>query len=171
MSELDPAGTPDGAELLAATGRALIDNWPGAPRVMRIRAADVTVELEWGTVAASPGMPAPGPAVSMHGAGGANGANGNGSTGTEVAPAPADERHYVVAPTVGVFYRSPEPGSPPFVDVGDLVEPGQQVGIVEAMKLMIPVEAECAGRIVEIICADAQAVEFEQRLICVGAAI
>jgi acetyl-CoA carboxylase biotin carboxyl carrier protein len=171
MSELDAARPPDDAELLAATGRALIDNWPGAPRVMRIRAADVTVELEWGPASEPTPRQAHAPAA---GGPGTNGSNGNGAAPAATvtdAPSANGERHYVLAPTVGVFYRAPEPGSPPFVDVGDVVEPGQQVGIVEAMKLMIPVEAECAGRVAEIVCADAQAVEYEQRLICVDAAL
>lgn len=85
------------------------------------------------------------------------------------APAPAAPaapvatviaQHTLTAPTVGVFYRSSEPGVAPFVDAGDLVSPGQQVGIVEAMKLMIPVEADRGGRVVEVLCADATAVEF-----------
>lgn len=77
--------------------------------------------------------------------------------------------HTLTAPTVGVFYRSPEPGAAPFVDTGDLVGPGQQVGIVEAMKLMIPVEAERGGRVVEVLCADATAVEFGAPLFALGA--
>jgi acetyl-CoA carboxylase biotin carboxyl carrier protein len=82
-----------------------------------------------------------------------------------VAPA----HHTLTAPTVGVFYRSAEPGKAPFVDTGDLVAPGQQVGIVEAMKLMIPVEADRGGRVAEVLCADATAVEFGAPLFALAA--
>lgn len=77
-----------------------------------------------------------------------------------VAEEPAPAGHVLTAPTVGVFYRAPEPGAAPFVETGDLVSPGQQVGIVEAMKLMIPVEADRGGRVAEVLCADATGVEF-----------
>jgi acetyl-CoA carboxylase biotin carboxyl carrier protein len=69
-----------------------------------------------------------------------------------------------------VFYRSPEPGAPPFVAEGDLVRPGQQVGIVEAMKLMIPVESDRAGRVLEVLLADGSAVEHGQPLLLLGPA-
>lgn len=49
--------------------------------------------------------------------------------------------------TVGVFWRAPEPGAPPFVDVGTVVEAGQQLCIVEVMKLMTPVHADLAGTV------------------------
>lgn len=67
--------------------------------------------------------------------------------------------------TVGVFYRAAEPSAQPFVCEGDPVRAGQQVGIVEAMKLMIPVEAEREGRVVEFLVADGTAVEHGQPLI------
>ena len=72
------------------------------------------------------------------------------------------------APMVGVFYRAPEPGAKPFVSEGDLVEPGQQVGIVEAMKLMVPIEADQHGRIVEILVANGESVEYDQPLFTVA---
>ncbi|GAA5069189.1 acetyl-CoA carboxylase biotin carboxyl carrier protein [Thermocatellispora tengchongensis] len=72
---------------------------------------------------------------------------------------------HIGAPTVGVFYRAPEPGAEPFVAVGDTVAAGQQVGIVEAMKLMIPVQAERAGRVVEVLVEDATQVEYGEPLI------
>ncbi|KQY13375.1 acetyl-CoA carboxylase biotin carboxyl carrier protein [Rhizobium sp. Root482] len=63
--------------------------------------------------------------------------------------------HIIVAGLPGTFYRSPMPGEPPFVEVGDLVEDGQKLAIVEAMKMMNPVEADCAGRITAIHLPDA----------------
>ena len=59
----------------------------------------------------------------------------------------------VRAPNLGTFYRAPQPGAPPFVEVGDVVGPESVVGIVETMKLMNPVHAGCAGRVTAI-CVD-----------------
>ncbi|MBF6177410.1 acetyl-CoA carboxylase biotin carboxyl carrier protein [Nocardia otitidiscaviarum] len=71
----------------------------------------------------------------------------------------------LAAETVGVFYRAPEPGAAPFVTDGDPVRAGQQVGIVEAMKLMIPVTAARDGRVAEFLVGDAEPVEYGQPLI------
>ncbi|MEU7141831.1 biotin/lipoyl-containing protein [Nocardia sp. NPDC046473] len=65
----------------------------------------------------------------------------------------------VVSETVGVFYRSSEPGAAPFVTEGDPVRAGQQIGIVEAMKLMIPVTATREGRVAEFLVDNGEAVE------------
>ncbi|WP_067804793.1 acetyl-CoA carboxylase biotin carboxyl carrier protein [Nocardia beijingensis] len=65
----------------------------------------------------------------------------------------------LTAETVGVFYRAPEPGAAPFVAEGDPVRAGQQVGIVEAMKLMIPVTATREGRVAEFLVENGEAVE------------
>jgi acetyl-CoA carboxylase biotin carboxyl carrier protein len=78
--------------------------------------------------------------------------------------AETDSRHPILAPLLGTFYRSPEPGSPPFVEEGDVVDEGQTVAIVEAMKLMNQVTADRSGRVAEIAAADGQWVEFEQVL-------
>jgi acetyl-CoA carboxylase biotin carboxyl carrier protein len=86
---------------------------------------------------------------------------------------PAEDEHegagvdYVRAPLLGTFYHAPEPGARPFVRAGDVVEAGQQVGIVEAMKLMNPIEAARLCRIVELLVADATPVEYDQRLVAV----
>jgi oxaloacetate decarboxylase alpha subunit len=65
---------------------------------------------------------------------------------------------------VGVFYRAPEPGSPPFVETGDVVAPGQTLCLLEAMKLFNELKAESAGRITAIHAEDGQPVEFGQLL-------
>lgn len=81
------------------------------------------------------------------------------------AEAPVDDGLVVVrSPMVGTFYGSPKPGQPAFVEVGDRVEVGKVVCIVEAMKLMNPIEAEVAGTIAEICVGNAQPVEFGQTL-------
>lgn len=72
--------------------------------------------------------------------------------------------HGVLAPLVGVFYRSATPGGTPFVEVGQQVRAGQQVAIVEAMKMLNEVVADRAGVLREIHVADAEIVEFGQRL-------
>ncbi|MGZ4399743.1 MAG: biotin/lipoyl-containing protein [Gaiellaceae bacterium] len=85
-------------------------------------------------------------------------------------PPPLPERRppagtmLVEAPMVGTFYRSPNPGSEAFVDVGDAVEPGQTLCILEAMKLMNPVKSEVAGRVARICKQDGDAVQFGEVL-------
>lgn len=65
----------------------------------------------------------------------------------------------VRAGMAGTFYRSPAPGAAPFVDVGSSVREGEQIGIVEAMKMLNPVEAECDGVVIAINIADGGSVE------------
>lgn len=74
----------------------------------------------------------------------------------------------VTSPIVGTFYRSPSPEDDPFVKVGDQVEKGQTLCIVEAMKIMNEIESEYSGEIKKILVEDAEAVEFEQPLFVVG---
>ncbi|MBA2630294.1 MAG: acetyl-CoA carboxylase, biotin carboxyl carrier protein, partial [Thermoleophilaceae bacterium] len=69
-----------------------------------------------------------------------------------------------LAPLVGTFFRAAQPGSKPFVEQGDVVDVGQTVCIVEAMKLMNEVGAGEGGRIVEIVVENGDPVEFEQVL-------
>jgi len=80
---------------------------------------------------------------------------------------PASNRKPIVSPMVGTFYRAPAPDADPFVEVGDIVEVGQTVCIIEAMKLMNEIEAETKGRLVEILVENAQPVEFGQKLFLV----
>jgi acetyl-CoA carboxylase biotin carboxyl carrier protein len=71
---------------------------------------------------------------------------------------------YITAPMVGTFYRAASPDSEPYIQVGDAVDAGQVVCIIEAMKLMNEIESEFRGKIVEVLVADAQPVEFGQPL-------
>jgi acetyl-CoA carboxylase biotin carboxyl carrier protein len=75
-----------------------------------------------------------------------------------------DGETYVTSPFVGTFYRAPSPNGDPFVEVGDVVAPGQVLCIVEAMKLMNEIEAEVAGTVVEVLVDNGKAVEFGDRL-------
>ena len=85
----------------------------------------------------------------------------------EAAPAPAARGDAVKSPMVGTVYLSPQPGADPFIKVGDTVSAGQTLLIVEAMKTMNPISAPKAGKIVEILVADAQPVEFGEPLVVV----
>jgi oxaloacetate decarboxylase alpha subunit len=76
-------------------------------------------------------------------------------------------RKEIKSPMVGTFYRSPSPEAPPFVEVGDVVEVGQVVCIVEAMKLMNEIKSEVKGKIIDIPVDNAQPVEFSQTLFTV----
>lgn len=83
----------------------------------------------------------------------------------QAAPSvPEAALHTVKSPIVGTFYDSPSPGSAPFVKVGDMVEAGQVLCIVEAMKLMNEIEADAAGEIVQRIATSGQPVEYGQAL-------
>ena len=81
----------------------------------------------------------------------------------------ANDRHRVVikSPMVGTFYRAPAPDAPPFVEVGQDLEVGQVVCIIEAMKLMNEIKTETTGRIVEILVENGAPVEFGQPLFAV----
>jgi acetyl-CoA carboxylase biotin carboxyl carrier protein len=89
---------------------------------------------------------------------------------TTIADAlPAKKLIEITSPMVGTFYRSPAPDEPPFVEVGDTIKKGNTVCIIEAMKLMNEIEAESAGKIVEILVDNTQPVEYGQVLMRVEA--
>ena len=76
--------------------------------------------------------------------------------------------HVVRAPMVGTFYASPAPDKPPFVAVGQAVKAGDTLGIIEAMKMFNPIEADVAGTVLAIQCESGQPVEFDQPLFVIG---
>ena len=117
-----------------------------------VEAGNTKIEIERGMPAGVVAAPAaaPGAAAADEGAAGAP---------------ELDGRHPITAPLVGTFYRSPQPGAPPFIQEGDVVDKGQTVAIVEAMKLMNQVQADEAGKVSEIVAEDGAWVEFEQVLI------
>ena len=92
------------------------------------------------------------------------------SSPTTPAAEPArvqEDLHMVRSPIVGTYYESPSPGSPPFVKPGDMVEAGQVLCIVEAMKLMNEIEADVAGEVVKMLVANGQPIEYGQELFAI----
>lgn len=134
---------------------ALLDRLDRPPQALRVQAGALVLDITWGEQeATAPAGAAPPPdALPVTAAGQAA------SAGTE----------YLRSPAVGVFYHAKEPGAEPFVSVGSVIQPGQQIGIVEAMKLMIPVEADRAGRITALVKADGQPVEYDEPLFTIEA--
>ncbi len=85
-----------------------------------------------------------------------------GSKATQIKPQRTG--HAINSPMVGTFYRSPSPGSPPFTEVGQAVKAGDILCIIEAMKMMNPVEADKAGTVETILVEDGAPVEFDQAM-------
>jgi acetyl-CoA carboxylase biotin carboxyl carrier protein len=76
----------------------------------------------------------------------------------------SEDVYVIKSPIVGTFYSAPAPDAPPFVKVGDAVQPGQVLCIIEAMKLMNEIEAEVAGEITRVFVENGQPVEYGQSL-------
>ncbi len=100
------------------------------------------------------------------------------ATGPSAAAAPAPteppaelaepEGHLVKSPMVGTFYRAASPGAKPFVEVGDTVQTGDTLCIIEAMKLMNEIESDKAGMVKQILAENGQPVEFGQPLVVIA---
>ncbi|WP_194090487.1 acetyl-CoA carboxylase biotin carboxyl carrier protein [Vibrio hibernica] len=86
---------------------------------------------------------------------------------TEAPVAPVETGHKVLSPMVGTFYRSPSPEAKSFIEVGQTVQEGQTICIVEAMKMMNQIEADKSGVIKAILAEDGQAIEFDQPLVII----
>ncbi|MDQ3259480.1 MAG: acetyl-CoA carboxylase biotin carboxyl carrier protein [Pseudomonadota bacterium] len=84
------------------------------------------------------------------------------------AAEPPEEGHIVKSPMVGTFYRSPSPGSPNFIEVGQTVSDGQTLCIIEAMKLLNEIESDAAGVVKKILVENGQPVEYGQPLFLIG---
>jgi acetyl-CoA carboxylase biotin carboxyl carrier protein len=160
-SSTDPAGPTAGATATAAmtevvdtAGRlaAILDN----SSITRLVVAVGDVHWEMETGAAAPPAPAAVASVVEH---------LEHREYREVQPAAAPElpgAHVVRAPLVGVCYLQPGPGEAPFVQVGDQVKAGQQLAVVEAMKLMNEVVCDADGVLREVHCRDGEVVEFDE---------
>jgi acetyl-CoA carboxylase biotin carboxyl carrier protein len=101
---------------------------------------------------------------------GAAGMGGSAGPGAPAAPDKSERFVPVTSPMVGTFYRAPAPDADPYIEVGSMVEIGQTVCIVEAMKLMNEIESEVRGRVTEILVENAQPVEFGQKLFLIDPA-
>ncbi len=159
MTDADGSPAAPDRELLESVwneARDLVKRLEGSTvRRLRVEAGDYRIEIERGPVAAVGAAASASPA----------GLAGDLPVAGSEAPDEVDTRHAIVAPLVGTFYRAPEPGAKPFVEEGDVVDEGQTVAIVEAMKLMNHVNADRGGRVAEIVVPDGEWVEFEQVLI------
>jgi acetyl-CoA carboxylase biotin carboxyl carrier protein len=141
------------SDLLEQTREAtvqLLSDFETAPQSLQVRAGAVSVDVTWEdkptlvtTIAAVAAEPE-----------------------ADVDP----DIRYLTAPAVGVFYPAPKPGASPFVGVGDSVTVGQQVAIIEAMKLMIPLEADKDGRVVEVLKENGEPVEYGERVFTLAGA-
>jgi acetyl-CoA carboxylase biotin carboxyl carrier protein len=166
--------------VVAAVGHTalhLLASLPVRPERLRVHAGGISVDLDWrflpvpATALPPTGMPpmqmglpveaGASPLVSVLAPAG--------SAAPPIEPE-APNLHYICAPTVGTFYAAAEPGEKPFISTGSLVNLGQQIGIVEAMKLMVPVEADRGGKVVELLVANGESVEYGARLVALGPA-
>src|SRR5690606_38174661 len=139
--------------LVAESGIAELEITEGEGMVRIVKAVPPAQQL----VYAAGTAPAPGPAPAA------------------AAPAPAapaapaaPQGHVVKAPMVGTFYRAPNPGASPFVEVGQSVKEGEPLCIIEAMKLLNEIEADKAGVIKEILVENGEPVEYGQPLFVIG---
>jgi acetyl-CoA carboxylase biotin carboxyl carrier protein len=128
---------------------------PGDLRRLTVRSGDSAIEVEW-AVEDGPPVEAGHPVRSAPAV--------RDSPADAAEPAVPDDLVAVPAPLVGTFYAASSPDADPFVRVGDTVEPGQTLGIVEAMKLMNPIVADEAGVVAEVLAGDAESVEYGQVL-------
>lgn len=78
---------------------------------------------------------------------------------------PSSSRVPLVSPMTGVFYRAPSPDAPPFVEAGDIIEVGQTIGLIEAMKVFSEVPAEAGGRVAEIVAPNGKLVQADEVLV------
>jgi acetyl-CoA carboxylase biotin carboxyl carrier protein len=119
---------------------------------LRLRRAPSTQELAVPVAAAPPPTPA----------------HSSAPAAAPAKTAPAEANHTLVkSPIVGTYYDAPSPGSPPFVKIGDTVEPGQVLCIIESMKLMNEIEAEMAGTLVHKLVENGRPVEYGEALFAI----
>ena len=148
VAELEVQRGEDRVRIRRAVAAAHEITIPAVPAVVQ---APVAVPATVIATAAAPGAPA---ALPAHTA--------------PPAQAPASANEVIVkSPIVGTYYDSPKPGDPSFVKVGDVVEPGQVLCIIESMKLMNEIESEVAGTIVAKLMENGRAVEYGEALFAI----
>ena len=137
---------------------------------------DVKVRIKRGAESGGPAGPdarflavhsAPPPAAQAAAVPGVSAPAATAAVSKEAAPEADEELHMVRSPIVGTFYEAPSPGAPPFVKPGDMIELGQVLCIVEAMKLMNEIESDVAGELVKKLVANGQPIEYGQELFAI----
>jgi acetyl-CoA carboxylase biotin carboxyl carrier protein len=142
--------SPDELDDVCRSLGRLLETSARPVRRVRLQRGDLMVEMEWPDE------------VVVHGAG-----------PVVAAPEPPAEDSdagltYICAAMVGTFYRSPQPGADPFVSEGDTVRAGQQVAALEAMKMIMPVNAAQGGEVVKVLVPNGTPVEYGERLIAIA---
>ncbi|MDX1550158.1 MAG: acetyl-CoA carboxylase biotin carboxyl carrier protein [Lysobacter spongiicola] len=113
----------------------------------------------------APAAPAPAPQMPMQSP--VDAATGGRSQDADAGQSLPDG-HVIRAPMVGTFYTSPAPDKPAFVSVGQSVNAGDTLGIIEAMKMFNPIEADVSGTVLKVAAENGQPVEFDQPLFVIG---
>ncbi len=144
-----------GLEIERSGFRLKIDGAARAP-VTTVAAAPAPAEVAAPAPTAPAAVAAPTPAAE------------SAPAAAEAESALPDGAHVVTSPSVGTFYSSPSPDDPAYVKVGDQVEAGKVLCIVEAMKLMNEIESDVAGEVLEIYPKNGQPVEFGEPLFAIG---
>jgi len=169
MTQHRPPASPALAELREHTGW-LARDLAGPLRRVSVQSGDMMIEVEWqpqDAAAAGPGRPAQEEPKSPEPAGTQPAGTqlvGTQPAGTQPAGRGAGGFIVISSPMVGTLYRAPSQDAAPFVEVGDAVEVGQTVAIVEAMKLFNPITAELPGIVAEVLAGDGEPVQFGQPL-------
>ena len=160
-------GAPEHELVTMARGLAEIVAAHGLSELI-VDTKDTTLTIRRGGAVSSVAMPAMMPAMpmQMHAPVAHAPAHAAAPAALAAAPAPAvdDKSHTVTSPFVGTFYRKPNPDSPNYVAMGEKVDKGQVLCIVEAMKLMNEIEADVGGTVVGILVEDGAPVEYGQPL-------
>ena len=133
---------------------------------LEITEAEGKVRIVKSAVAGA-GAPAYGPAPALNGAPAAQALAAPAPLGAAAPALEEPEAKMIKSPMVGTFYRAASPGAKAFVEIGDAVKEGEPVCIIEAMKIMNEIEADCTGKVLRILCENGQAVEFGQPLFIV----
>jgi acetyl-CoA carboxylase biotin carboxyl carrier protein len=145
-------------ELVGSSGVAVVEIEHAGSRVR------VEGRLQIVAAPAAPQIPAPDAAVAAPAPQSAPAAADIESAAAEAVD---EDEHAINSPIVGTFYRAPNPDADPYVKVGDFVEQGQTLCIVEAMKLMNEIESDVTGTIVKVLPENAQPVEYGEQLFVV----
>ncbi len=126
---------------------------------LEVEKDDMRIRLKK-TVSGAPGFEPP----LVYPAGGAPAAGAKAQSAQEIEEKNVIKTVEIKSPMVGTFYRAPNPEAPSYVEIGQVIEPGQLICIIEAMKLMNEIKSEIKGKILEILVDNAEPVEFGQSL-------